>query len=114
MPWKLTVVIIFTMEYALRIYVADNRRAYIFSLLGIIDLLAVLPFYVFLGGADSRVLRAMRLLRIARTLKLVRYNQAVDRLLRAVVIAKEEIVLFFFLTSRNPLSRCQRYSLLRK
>ena len=94
-----TVVIIFTMEYALRIYVADNRRAYIFSLLGIIDLLAVLPFYVFLGGADSRVLRAMRLLRIARTLKLVRYNQAVDRLLRAVVIAKEEIVLFFFLTT---------------
>ena len=40
----------------------------------------------------------MRLLRIARTLKLIRYNQAVDRLLRAVVIAREEIVLFFSLT----------------
>ena len=96
---EVTVVIIFTVEYALRIYVADNRRAYIFSLLGIIDLLAVLPFYILLGGADSRVVRAMRLLRIARTLKLVRYNQAADRLLRAVVIAKEEIVLFFFLTA---------------
>ena len=96
---EVTVIIIFTVEYALRIYVADNRRAYIFSLLGIIDLLAVLPFYILLGGADSRVVRAMRLLRIARTLKLIRYNQAVDRLLRAMVIAKEEIVLFFFLTT---------------
>ena len=96
---ELTVVIIFTVEYALRIYVADNKLAYIFSLLGIIDLLAILPFYILLGGADSRFLRAMRLLRIARTLKLIRYNQAVDRLLRAVVIAKEEIVLFFFLTA---------------
>ena len=96
---EVAVVMIFTVEYALRIYVADNRRAYIFSLLGIIDLLAVLPFYILLGGADSRVVRAMRLLRIARTLKLIRYNQAVDRLLRAVVIAKEEIVLFFFLTT---------------
>ena len=96
---EVSVVIIFTVEYALRVYVADNRRAYIFSLLGIIDLLAVLPFYILLGGADSRVVRAMRLLRIARTLKLIRYNQAVDRLLRAVVIAKEEIVLFFFLTT---------------
>ena len=96
---ELTIVIIFTAEYALRIYVADNKPAYVFSLLGLIDLLAILPFYILLGGADSRVVRAMRLLRIARTLKLIRYNQAVDRLLRAVVIAKEEIVLFFFLTA---------------
>ena len=96
---EVTVVIIFTAEYLLRIYVANKKLAYVFSLLGIIDLLAILPFYILLGGADSRVVRAMRLLRIARTLKLIRYNQAVDRLLRAVVIAKEEIVLFFFLTT---------------
>ena len=96
---EVTVVIIFTVEYALRIYVADKKLAYIFSLLGLIDLLAILPFYVFHGGADSRALRVMRLLRIARTFKLFRYNQAVDRLVRAVVIAKEEIVLFFSLTA---------------
>ena len=96
---EMAVVIIFTVEYALRIYVADRKLAYVFSLLGLIDLLAILPFYILLGGADSRAVRAMRLLRIARTLKLIRYNQAVDRLLRAVVIAKEEIVLFFSLTA---------------
>lgn len=96
---EVTVVIIFTLEYALRIYVADKKLAYLISPLGIIDLMAILPFYILLGGADSRAVRAMRLLRIARTLKLIRYNQAVDRLLRAVVIAKEEIVLFFSLTA---------------
>ena len=95
---EVAVVVIFTAEYALRIYVADRKLAYVFSPLGIIDLLAILPFYILLGGADSRALRAMRLLRIARTLKLIRYNLAVDRLLRAVVIAREEIVLFFSLT----------------
>ena len=96
---EVAVVVIFTVEYALRLYVADKKLAYVFSPLGIIDLLAILPFYVLLGGVDSRAVRAMRLLRIARTLKLIRYNQAVDRLLRAVVIAKEEIVLFFSLTA---------------
>ena len=96
---EIAVVIIFTVEYALRIYVADRKLAYIFSPLGIIDLLAILPFYILLGGADSRAVRAMRLLRIARTLKLIRYDRAVDRLVRAVVIAKEEIVLFFSLTA---------------
>ena len=95
---EVAVVVIFTAEYALRLYVADRKLAYVFSPLGIIDLLAILPFYILLGGADSRAVRAMRLLRIARTLKLIRYNQAVDRLLRAVVIAREEIILFFSLT----------------
>ena len=97
--FEVAIVSIFTVEYALRLYVADKKLAYVFSPLGIIDLLAILPFYVLLGGVDSRAVRAMRLLRIARTLKLIRYNQAVDRLLRAVVIAREEIVLFFSLTA---------------
>ena len=97
--FEIAVVSIFTVEYALRLYVTDKKLAYVFSPLGIIDLLAILPFYVLLGGVDSRAVRAMRLLRIARTLKLIRYNQAVDRLLRAVVIAREEIVLFFSLTA---------------
>ena len=95
---EVAIVGIFTVEYALRIYVADRKLTYVLSPLGIIDLLAILPFYILLGGADPRALRAVRLLRMARTLKLIRYNLAVDRLLRAVVIAREEIVLFFSLT----------------
>ena len=45
-----------------------------------------------------RSLRAFRLLRLVRTLKMVRYSKAMQRFHRAILIAKEEIVLFFALT----------------
>ena len=37
---------IFTVEYVLRIFVATNRARYIFSFYGLVDLAAILPFYV--------------------------------------------------------------------
>ncbi|WP_294043331.1 ion transporter, partial [Thiolapillus sp.] len=76
-----------------RIYVANNKIAYIFSFYGLIDVLAILPFYIS-SGVDLRVLRIFRLLRLFRILKLFRYNQAIGRYHRAFVIAKEELVLF--------------------
>lgn len=59
---------IFTFEYLLRLIAARNPLAFIFSYQGLIDLLAVAPFY--LGGFDARWLRALRLLRLLRVLKL--------------------------------------------
>jgi voltage-gated potassium channel len=85
---------IFTVEYLLRIAVADRRLDYIFSFFGIVDLVAILPFYV-ASGVDLRAVRAFRLLRLFRIFKLVRYSQAVQRFHRAFLIAREEIVLFF-------------------
>jgi len=90
-------VIIFTIEYFLRIYVADNKSGFIFSFYGIIDLLAILPFYLTFG-VDLRSLRALRFLRLFRILKLVRYNQAMKRFTAAIRTAKEEIFLFLFIT----------------
>ena len=87
-------VAIFTVEYLLRIAVADRRLGYIFSFFGLIDLLAILPFYI-TSGVDLRAVRAFRLLRLLRALKLVRYSQAIQRFHRAFQIAREEIVLFF-------------------
>ncbi len=87
-------VAIFTAEYLLRVAVADRRLGYIFSFFGLIDLLAILPFYV-ASGVDLRAVRAFRLLRLLRALKLVRYSQAIQRFHRAFQIAREEIVLFF-------------------
>ncbi len=87
-------VAIFTAEYLLRIAVADRRLGYIFSFFGLIDLLAILPFYI-ASGVDLRAVRAFRLLRLLRSLKLVRYSQAIQRFHRAFQIAREEIVLFF-------------------
>ena len=90
-------VIIFTIEYLLRIYVADRKIGFIFSFFGIIDLLAILPFYLSFG-VDLRSLRALRFLRLFRILKLVRYNRAMNHFTRAIRSAKEEILLFIFIT----------------
>jgi len=90
-------VAIFTIEYILRVFVADRKFAFISSFFGIVDLLAILPFYLSLG-VDLRSIRAFRLLRLFRAFKLVRYSMAIQRFHRAFIIAKEEIVLFFFVT----------------
>jgi voltage-gated potassium channel len=90
-------VVIFTIEYVLRIYVADSKPKFIFSFYGIIDFLAILPFYLSFG-VDLRSLRALRFLRLFRILKLVRYNRAMKHFTRAIKSAKEEILLFLFIT----------------
>jgi voltage-gated potassium channel len=90
-------VIVFTAEYVLRIYVADDKPKFIFSLFGIIDFLAIIPFYLSFG-VDLRSLRALRFLRLFRVLKLVRYNKAMNHFTKAIKTAKEEIFLFIFIT----------------
>ncbi len=94
---ELICVVIFTIEYLLRIFVADNKPKFIFSFFGIIDLLAILPFYLSFG-IDLRSLRALRFLRLFRVLKLVRYNKAMKHFSKAIKLAKEEILLFLFIT----------------
>lgn len=86
-------VVIFTLEYLLRLYVADSRLGFVFSFFGIIDLMAILPFYL-ATRFDLRSVRAIRLMRLFRTLKLVRYSKALRRFHRALLIAREELVLF--------------------
>ena len=94
---ELISVIIFTAEYILRIYVADSKPKFIFSFFGIIDLLAILPFYLSFG-IDLRSLRALRFVRLFRLFKLARYNRAIKEFTSAVKVAKEQIVLFMFIT----------------
>ena len=74
----------------LRIVVAEHRLRFIFSFFGLIDLIAILPFYLG-AGVDLRSMRAWRLLRL---FKLFRYTPAIDRFRRAFVIVKDELILF--------------------
>ena len=90
-------VTIFSIEYILRIYVADSKMRYIFSFYGLIDLLAVLPFYLTIV-VDLRALRIVRLFRLFRILKIVRYIKAIRRYKAAFLDIKEELVLFFTAT----------------
>lgn len=82
-------VTIFTMEYLLRIWTSEflypnlsKPKAiikYIFSFMAVIDLLAILPFYLpFFIPIDLRVLRSLRLVRLFRLFKLNRYNAALS------------------------------------
>lgn len=96
--FEIICVAIFTVEYILRIYVAKKPLKYIFSFYGVIDLLAIFPFYL-KTAYDLRALRAFRVFRIFRTLKLVRYNKAIKRFYIAARIVKEEIILFLIVTS---------------
>ncbi|MEM8864793.1 MAG: ion transporter [Planctomycetota bacterium] len=91
-------ILLFTGEYLLRLWVADRKAGYATSFFGIIDLLSILPFYLSLG-IDLRSIRAFRLLRLFRIFKLARYSEAVQRFHRALLIAREEIVLFSFVTA---------------
>jgi len=90
-------IVIFTVEFLLRIYVSKKPLSYIFSFYGIIDILAILPFYLN-RVLDLRFLRAFRIFRIFRALKLLRYNKALNRFRVAFKIVKEEVTLFFIVT----------------
>ena len=65
---EMLTVAIFSFEYLLRIVAARSKLRFILSYQGVIDLLAIAPFY--LTGFDARWLRALRLLRLLRVLKL--------------------------------------------
>ncbi len=88
---------VFTIEYLIRIYTANKKLSYIFSFYGIVDLLAILPFYLTFV-IDLRAVKAFRLFRLLRLLKLARYNRTLDKFQKALYNAKEEFVVFFILT----------------
>ena len=94
--WWIEVVTVglFSLEYVLRFSVATHRLRFVRSFFSIVDLAAILPFYLSLGAVDLRSVRAFRLLRLVRVLKLTRYGRVVPRLRRALLIMREELILF--------------------
>ncbi len=102
-------IVIFTMEYAMRIYVSDlthpsNTRLksaskFIFSTYGLIDLFAILPFFLpMLIKVDLRFLRALRLTRFFRILKLNRYNDSLNLIWTVIKEKRSELAVTGFLT----------------
>jgi voltage-gated potassium channel len=95
--FEITCIIIFSGEYILRILISKKPLKYIFSFYGIIDFLAIFPFYL-RGAYDLRALRVFRIFRVFRVLKLIRYNKALNRFHVAAKIVREEMILFFIVT----------------
>lgn len=95
--WTEAVIVgLFTLEFAVRLLLARRRLRYLFSFEGLIDLAAILPFYLAVG--DLRWLRGVRLLRLLRMAKLVRYGRAYSRLVTAVQSIRHELVLYLTMT----------------
>jgi voltage-gated potassium channel len=93
---EVVIVAFFTLEFALRLATAKSRLRYLFSPAGLIDLAAILPFYLMLG--DLRWIRGVRLLRVLRVAKLVRYGDAYARLYRAVWSIRHELAVYLGVT----------------
>ena len=100
-------VMVFTVEYLLRVWSAREdprysgivlgRIRFAFTPLALIDLLAVLPFWLPVLGVDLRALRGVRLFRLFRILKIARYSRALQTFGRVFRRKAEELILTFAL-----------------
>ena len=93
--WVFTV--LFTLEYVTRLVSAERATHYARSLLGIVDLLAVLPTYLSVlipGGQAFTVIRILRVMRVFRVLKLAQFVGGEQVLIRALRASAYKIVVF--------------------
>lgn len=98
-------VLIFTLEYLLRVWSIVEKRGYehpiygrlkfIFSYWGIIELLAIVPFYITLFHTDLGLIRILRLLRIVRLFRMSRYFHAFKVIRNVLSQKREELILAF-------------------
>jgi len=104
-------VAVFSVEYVLRVWVADldpmyagaigGRLRYMFTdVLALIDLVAILPFYLesYLPGGlpvDLLAIRVIRLFRLARLVKLSRYSDSIDLIVRVITRQREFLLITF-------------------
>jgi len=95
LEWFFT--ILFTVEYLTRLYCVERPAVYARSFVGIVDLLAVLPTYLMLffpGAAAGLNIRALRMLRVFRILKLATFIREYRTLGRALRNSARKILVF--------------------
>lgn len=114
-------VVFFSVEYLLRIWTAADRSnsaphsdhgrrlRYVLSFHGLIDLLAILPFFLqaLLPGLDLRFLRVIRIMRI---LKLSHYSTALEDLMAAIYAERAAFISALYLLALSILiTSCLMY-----
>ena len=85
--WDNIPLVVFTIEYVLRVYSNPKRLKFIFSFWGIIDLLAIIGLF----GAGPYILREIRALRF---ISLFKYEPAAMSILSAFREIKKELMYF--------------------
>jgi voltage-gated potassium channel len=98
-------VFIFTIEYGLRVWACVESEKYrhpvwgrirfMFSVWALVDLLAILPFYLTLFTTDFGLIRMLRILRVVRLYRLTKYSRALAMIKQAINYTKEELILSY-------------------
>ena len=99
-------VAVFTIEYILRIWSCTvdpkfngpvmGRLRFMITPFALVDLMAVLPFYLPFAFPELRFMRAFRLFRLFRILKLARYSESLQTFVDVLRLKKEELMIMFF------------------
>lgn len=100
---ELVSVVCFTILYILQLWSCTTdiryshpfwgRFRYALTPLAIIDLLAILPFYLLLLFPGVALIESTDLFRLLRLLKLIRYSEALQTILRVIKIKKDELIM---------------------
>ncbi|MCJ8497795.1 ion transporter [Chryseobacterium salipaludis] len=94
---EIIITLFFTVEYVLRIVTLKNKKSYIFSFFGIVDFLAILPFYLSLFFPITKyflIIRMLRMLRIFRILNLLDFMNDGYFIVRAIRNSSRKIYIF--------------------
>lgn len=94
---EIIITLFFTVEYILRIITLKNKKSYIFSFFGIVDFLAILPFYLSLFFPITKyflIIRMLRMLRIFRILNLLDFMNDGYFIVRAIRNSSRKIYIF--------------------
>lgn len=91
--FEILIVGVFATEYFTRLFLTENRTKYVFSFWGIIDLLAWLPALLMFIPAFQAI-RVLRLIRLLRLIKLFNTAPALERLVRAFIRVRAELVVW--------------------
>ena len=94
--------IFFTIEYLIRIYCSRSKKKYVFSTMGIVDLLSIIPTYltIFYAPIGSLIdIRVMRLIRIFRIFQLSKYLRSGHTMQLALRSSRPKIIVFILYIS---------------
>ena len=92
--------LIFTLEYALRLWCAKRRKAYVFSFWGVVDLLSLTPTYIALllpQAAPLLIIRLVRVMRIFRILRLFELFSELSDIINVLRNTARAIFVFFIM-----------------
>ena len=108
--FELVSTFIFSIEYLSRLWICvederyrhpiKGRLRYMVTPMALIDLIAIMPFYLGLfidaSKVDARFVRGIRLFRLFRLFKIGRYSQSISQLLGVFSRKREELAITFF------------------